>query len=393
MNSPNFTLYFYIFTEKSLLHDNSDKFNKQLNPKKDKAPLIMSEAKKIRKQRPFPKNTLEEALKIAETIQDLNNGQPMKRIFIADHLKIKPESTNFTYLISSAFRYGLTNGSEKSEYITLTPLGETISKAKGIEKIPALQEACQKVSVFQNFYQRYRDAKLPTEDYAKKLLRDEFAVPAEHAEECYNLLVTNGRFSGIIREIAGAPRVVFDTNTPSTPTTTDESENEVEEPEENEKQEETITPPCTQAKPKQIFIAHGKNKTPLEQLKRILDQLKVPYKVAIDEPHGGRPISQKVAETMNSCTSAIFIFTADEEVLDSQGNKTYRPSDNVVYELGAAGILYGKNIVIFKEEGVTFASDFSDIGYIKFDKDNLHAKASELLGELIGFGLLKIIPA
>ena len=90
--------------------------------------------------------------------------------------------------------------------------------------------------------------------------------------------------------------------------------------------------------------------------------------------------------------SAIFIFTADEEVTDSEGNKTYRPSDNVVYELGAAGVLYGKNIVIFKEEGVAFASDFSDLGYIMFEKDNLQAKATDLLAELIGFGLLKITP-
>jgi predicted nucleotide-binding protein len=347
--------------------------------------------KKSRKQRPFPKNTLEEVLKLAETIQDQNNGQSMKRIFIADHLKIKPDSTNFSYLISASFRYGLTKGNEKSEFISLTSLGETISKAKGTDRIPALQEACQKVSVFQNFYQRYRDAKLPTEEYAKKLLRDEFSVPAEHAEECYNMIVANGRFSGIIRDLSGAPRVVFETNVP---VPLEENEREEELAEETEKpKEETISTPTATAKPKQIFIAHGKNKTPLEQLKKILDQLKVPYKVAVEEPHQGRPISQKVADTMNNCTSAIFIFTADEEVIDSQGNKTFRPSDNVVYELGAAGILYGKNIVIFKEEGVAFASDFSDLGYIKFDKDNLHAKASELLGELIGFGLLKIIPA
>ena len=43
-------------------------------------------------------------------------------------------------------------------------------------------------------------------------------------------------------------------------------------------------------KPMQIFIAHGKNKIPLEQLKKILNQFKVPYSVAIDEPNVGRPI-------------------------------------------------------------------------------------------------------
>jgi hypothetical protein len=350
----------------------------------------MSQQKEPRKQRPFPRNNLEEAIKLAQTIQDQNNGKPMKRIFIADHLKIKPESTNFSYLISASNKYGLIKGNEKSEYIELTQLGDSIAKAKGNDRIPFLQEACQKVAVFQKFYQRYRDAKLPTEEYARKLLKDEFEVPPEHVDECFNLIVTNGRFAGLVREVAGASRVVFEI-TPLTPV-----EEEQEEGVEGETpQEEALPPPSPPetVKPKQIFIAHGKNKVPLEQLKKILDQFKVPYRVVTEEAHRGRPIPQKVADTMNNCSSAIFIFTADEEVVDAQGNKTYKPSDNVVYELGAAGILYGKNIVIFKEEGVTFASDFSDLGYITFGKDNLEAKATDLLKELLEFGLLKITAA
>ena len=353
------------------------------------------EKEEPKKQRPFPRNTLDETLKLAQTIQDQNNGKPMKRIFIADTLNIKPDSTNFKYLISASFRYGLTLGNEKSEFISLTPLGESIAKSKGTERIPLLQKAVQNVPVFQNFYQRYRDAKLPTDDYAKKLLRDEFGVPQEHLDECYNLIMSNGRFTELIREVAGATRVVFESGPSIQPEEhKGEQEPEVETPKAEELPPPTIPTPPAITKPKQIFIAHGKNTLPLEQLKKILDQFgKIPYKVAIDEPHRGRPISQKVADTMNSCTSAIFIFTADEEVLDCNGNKTYRPSDNIVYELGAAGVLYGKNIVIFKEQGVTFASDFSDLGYITFEKDNLMAKATELLTELLGFGLLKITPA
>lgn len=253
----------------------------------------MSKETESRKQRPFPRNTLEDALKLAQTIQDQNNGKPMKRIFIADHLKIKPESTNFSYLISASNKYGLTKGNEKSEYIGLTPLGESVAKAKGVDRIPFLQEASQKVPVFQNFYQRYRDAKLPTEEYAKKLLKDEFDVPPEHVDECFNLIVVNGKFSALIREVAGASRVVFET----TPTiTTEEGQQEEEKVEGEKPQQEEIPPipsPPETTKPKQIFIAHGKNRVPLEQLKKILDQFKVPYKVATDEAHRGRPIPRK----------------------------------------------------------------------------------------------------
>jgi len=139
-----------------------------------------------------------------------------------------------------------------------------------------------------------------------------------------------------------------------------------------------------------IFIAHGKNKKPLEQLKRILEQFKIPYRVAIEEPNLGRPIGAKVRETMEGCNCAILIFTADEEFRDVDGNSIWRPSENVAYELGASGYLYGNRIVIMKQSSVQFPANFRDLGYISFDQDQLDAKAMDILRELIGFGIVKV---
>lgn len=159
---------------------------------------------------------------------------------------------------------------------------------------------------------------------------------------------------------------------------------------------EAATPPPAPASPVEealgqaIFIAHGKNKKPLEQLKKILDQFKIPYKVAVDEPNLGRPIGAKVQEIMRNCNCAILIFTADEEFQDAQGKTVWRPSENVVYELGATGFLYGSRIVIMKEDAVLFPTNFRDLGYITFAKDELEAKAMDVLKELIGFGIVKV---
>ena len=139
-----------------------------------------------------------------------------------------------------------------------------------------------------------------------------------------------------------------------------------------------------------IFIAHGKNKKPLDQLKKVLEQFRIPYRVATEEPNLGRPISGKVREIMESCNCAILIFTADEEFKTAKGETIWRPSENVVYELGASGYLYDNRLVIMKEEAVTFPSNFHDIGYISFEKDRLEAKAMDLLKELIGFGIVKV---
>jgi predicted nucleotide-binding protein len=153
--------------------------------------------------------------------------------------------------------------------------------------------------------------------------------------------------------------------------------------------------PHAPLEPKKVFIAHGKNRVPLEQLKKALDQFKVKYAVAVDEPNRGRPISKKVAELMeDECSSGVSIFTADERFLrekeDGTTEEVWRPSENVVFELGAASILYDTRIVIFKEKGVTFPSDFSDMGYIEFEKDQLVAEIGNLFSELIALDILEV---
>jgi predicted nucleotide-binding protein len=151
----------------------------------------------------------------------------------------------------------------------------------------------------------------------------------------------------------------------------------------------------TGGEPKKVFIAHGKNRTPLDQLKKALDQFKVKYAVAVDEPHRGRPISSKVAELMEKdCSSGIFIFTADERFMregeDGSMIEVWRPSENVVYELGAASILHENRIVTFKEKTVSFPSDFSDLGYIEFEKDQLVAELGSLFSELVSLDILEV---
>ncbi|HJP92990.1 MAG TPA: hypothetical protein VJ875_13620 [Pyrinomonadaceae bacterium] len=66
-----------------------------------------------------------------------------------------------------------------------------------------------------------------------------------------------------------------------------------------------------------------------------------------------------------------------------------RPSENVVFELGASSVLYNK-IIIFKEVGVDFPSNFKDIGYISFEKDKLDAMVHQLFGELMAYGIINV---
>ena len=93
---------------------------------------------------------------------------------------------------------------------------------------------------------------------------------------------------------------------------------------------------------------------------------------------------------MDQCGAAILIFSADVEYFDKDGNSIWRPSENVDHELGAAAVMYDDRVILFKEESISLASNFSGIGYIPFEKDKLDAKTNELLRELIGLKILKV---
>ena len=226
-------------------------------------------------------------------------------------------------------------------------------------------------------------------------MKKEFGVTPEDVDSCYDIFIKNIDELNLKEEIKGNVYLKLDKLGEQIG---DVQETELETPDENvhEKIEGGYNYsqlPEQKLRPKQICVAHGKNTKPLDQLKTILDEFEVPYLVAIDEANQGRPISNKVSDLMHECSSAIFIFTKDEETKDVDGNIIYRPSGNVVYELGAASVLYGKKIVIFKENEVSFGSDFKDLGYISFETDKLDAKTIDLMKELVGFGLLKVSAA
>jgi predicted nucleotide-binding protein len=249
--------------------------------------------------------------------------------------------------------------------------------------------------VSREFFDRYNGAKFPSDRIAASVLVD-LGVPKERTERVVGILSANAKFVGVLRTIKGENYVALDTAKLS-PSVADSAiiEDPAEDTAEDSNQPNVHTSqlpvePAPPAQPKKIFIAHGKKHDALEAVKRVLDRFKVPYVVAVDEPNAGRPISEKVAGLMTECSAGIFIFTPDETFKSIDDQEIHRPSENVIYELGAASILWGRKIVILKEKSVNFASDYRDIGYLEFSMDNPRSIGTDLLTELIALDFLKI---
>jgi predicted nucleotide-binding protein len=340
----------------------------------------------------FPRHTLKNTLSVAQAIEQNNAGKPYNRIDLANAIDSSPGSSAFKAILTSSTRYGLTTGGQKAEKIELTELGACIvSPTDKSDVSSCIRSALTFPNLFKSVYEYFNNNKVPREQIFKNTLKNEFKVAPVDIEECYRIITENANDYGILVTTKAGEYLQLD-----------KLAEKVVEPEAEQDSQEEIKPLAQVGKapekvdtvqiPKQIFIAHGKNMTPLQQLKDILTQFKVPFKVAVDEPHKGRPISKKVAELMENCSSGIFIFTADEDTIDSGGNPIFRPTDNVVFELGAGTILYQDRIVILRESGVGFGSDFTEFGRISFEKDNLKAKGLDLMKELISMGFLEVTP-
>ncbi|MHB8717752.1 MAG: TIR domain-containing protein [Candidatus Dormibacteria bacterium] len=335
----------------------------------------------------------------------------MNRILLAGALDMGAASSDYRDLIAAANKFGLISGNYNSENLSLTDLGDRLTAADSEEaRLSAMREAMERVALFKKMLDHYNNGRLPSPTVLKGALEQPpFNVPSEWSAEAAKIFEETGRLTGVVRAMkGGTPYVVREAGPPvrdeaSGHDVADDvaTDGGVEEATTGTTAVAAETPsaPATPAaatpapaSSRQFFIAHGKDKDALAQLQTFLRDLDVPYVVAEEEPNAGRPISQKIADLMRSCSAGIFIFSGDEEVTDAKGDLVRRPRPNVVYELGAASFQYGQRIVVFKEQGVEFPTDFRDLGYIEYEKGRLGAKSMELLRELIKLKAVRVMP-
>ncbi len=162
-------------------------------------------ARRTRLTRPYPVNTLEEVLPIAETIQNSGGGQPVPTELLAETLGTTLKSSAFVQRLGSSARYGITIGSHTSDQISLTPLGESLTAPRDpVERTEALRAAAREPDVFRKFYDIHSGKPLPEIPYASNTLVREMGVNQELTEECLRIIRANGLLAGIVTERSGS---------------------------------------------------------------------------------------------------------------------------------------------------------------------------------------------
>src|SRR5262249_49111717 len=100
-------------------------------------------------RRPYPRVTLEQAIKIPQAIKDNNGGNPWPPADVAAAVGLSVTNSDFFYLAAASRDFGLTEGGRDSQVISLTESGRDVVYAPGKdEEKAALKGALLKVEIF-----------------------------------------------------------------------------------------------------------------------------------------------------------------------------------------------------------------------------------------------------
>lgn len=161
--------------------------------------------KKPRVHWPFPRATLEEALKIPYGIKENNGGNPWEPDEVRKAIGAGTGGNAYFYLTSASRDYGLTIGTCTAEKIALTDLGRDIVYAPNPSDEKALKvRAFLSVDIFKRVLEYYKGSNLPEMKYLGNTLQKEFDLKPETHEEFSRTFRENCQYLGITSGIPTA---------------------------------------------------------------------------------------------------------------------------------------------------------------------------------------------
>jgi hypothetical protein len=166
--------------------------------------------KRRRSNKPFPVHTFEYALELAEAVQRVSSGKPIRKVTLFNTLDKAPGSNQSRDWITSANKYGLVKGSYAAEMIELTEQGFVASSEDSSEydKVQARADlAIMKVPVFKALYEEFVGTKLPSRPVLIDSARN-YQVPDDVVNEAVDIFLGNVRFVGLLQLLSGAERLI-----------------------------------------------------------------------------------------------------------------------------------------------------------------------------------------
>lgn len=141
----------------------------------------------------FPKNTLEEAIRIPKQIEEKNAGNPIPASVLAKAVGFKKSNDwRFLDLLRSSNQYGLVSGAGANATVRMEKLGQDIViPANPIDRQTALLAAFNSVPDFKAVAEFYGDKKIPEDEFFLNTLTRQFNIPRDRTETFSEVFVAN----------------------------------------------------------------------------------------------------------------------------------------------------------------------------------------------------------
>lgn len=161
----------------------------------------------------FPKNTLEDAIKIARAIEEKHAGNPMKPDILAKAVGFNAMADwRFLDLLRSANLYGLVQGVGKITPVALTDIGrDVVAPSTPTTRPRALISAFRNVEDFKRVEEFYHGKKLPEDEFFENTLYREFNIPRERIRAFIDTFTSNLNYVHAFRADRSSPGPIIDT--------------------------------------------------------------------------------------------------------------------------------------------------------------------------------------
>ena len=349
-------------------------------------------------QEDVPSMPLELALRAPRAIAEQYASAPVTPLQLATALNVTPSSSKFRMLCGAAIAYGLTSGGYNAAEIKLESLGRRIVRPliEGDEFI-ARREAFLQPRVNGEFLRKYNGHAVPRGDIAKNVLADELGVPKDKAESVLALILSEADALGLLTDIKGKKYVNLDGISNQTRAGADEEVATPTHDEEGEAAVYTSDPAIVapsdivssnevamnQTRKRRVFITHGKNKSFVEPIKKLLQFGELEPVVSIERQSVSQPVSDKVLGDMRSCGAAIIHVDAEQKLLDQEDKEQLVLNPNVLIEIGASMALYGRRFIFLVKDGITLPSNLQGLYEVRYSGETLDGDATIKLLEAI----------
>lgn len=179
--------------------------------KSTKKAVAKSAPKAVKKQSvassPYPRHSIEKALRIPKAIIDQNAGRECSD---RDSAKFVGVGYNGPYAVelSSALKYGFLRR-PKPGHVEVTDLArQAIRPQKSGDEIEALREAILSAPSLSDVYRHYRGENLPDGQFFENALVDTFDIPSEKVGEFTDILISSLKSANLVEQHGEKLRVL-----------------------------------------------------------------------------------------------------------------------------------------------------------------------------------------